>query len=53
MTLTCVFCVAQLEPSSRDSVGAGAGLFEFDEPLEIDDEPASKPTIKLSGVRVM
>lgn len=29
----------------------GAGLFEFEEPLEMDDEPISKPTIKLNGVR--
>ncbi|CAB3254417.1 unnamed protein product [Arctia plantaginis] len=44
---------AKSEPSSGDSVGAGTGtgLFEFEEPLEIDDEPVSKPTIKLNGVR--
>ncbi|XP_050557950.1 5E5 antigen isoform X2 [Spodoptera frugiperda] len=35
-----------------DSVGeVGGGLFEFEEPLEMDDEPISKPTIKLNGVR--
>uniref|UniRef100_A0A2A4JH01 Bacterial surface antigen (D15) domain-containing protein n=1 Tax=Heliothis virescens TaxID=7102 RepID=A0A2A4JH01_HELVI len=32
-------------------VGGGSGLFEFEEPLEMDDEPISKPTIKLNGVR--
>ncbi|XP_037300533.1 sorting and assembly machinery component 50 homolog [Manduca sexta] len=29
----------------------GGGLFEFEEPIELDDEPIPKPTIKLDGVR--
>lgn len=38
--------------AGSDSVGeVGGGLFEFEEPLEMDDEPISKPTIKLNGVR--
>lgn len=34
-----------------ESVEMGGGLFEFEEPLEMEDEPISKPTIKLNGVR--
>ncbi|XP_075988751.1 sorting and assembly machinery component 50 homolog A [Anticarsia gemmatalis] len=35
-----------------DSVGgAGGGLFEFEEPLELEEPGASKPAMKLSGVR--
>ncbi|KAF9407758.1 hypothetical protein HW555_012322 [Spodoptera exigua] len=35
-----------------DSVGeVGGGLFEFEEPLEMEDERVAKPTIKLNGVR--
>ncbi|KAJ0183039.1 hypothetical protein K1T71_001015 [Dendrolimus kikuchii] len=30
----------------------GGGIFEFEEPIELDDEPIPKPTIKLNGVRV-
>lgn len=42
-----------LQAAGGDSVGeVGGGLFEFEEPLEMDDEPISKPTIKLNGVRV-
>ncbi|XP_026739903.1 sorting and assembly machinery component 50 homolog A-like [Trichoplusia ni] len=39
---------------SSSEVGGGAGgggLFEFDEPIELDDDALPKPTIKLNGVR--
>ncbi|KAM3956203.1 LOW QUALITY PROTEIN: sorting and assembly machinery component 50 homolog A [Aphomia sociella] len=29
----------------------GAGIFEFEEPMELDEEPIPKPTIRLDGVR--
>jgi hypothetical protein len=30
----------------------GGGLFEFEDPTDIEDEPLPKPQIKLDGVRV-
>lgn len=41
---------AKAEQGSGDSVGGG-GLFEFEEPLEVEEEHVSKTAIKLNGVR--
>ncbi|RVE52246.1 hypothetical protein evm_003165 [Chilo suppressalis] len=37
---------------SADNAGeVGGGLFEFEEPVELEEEPMPKPQIKLEGVR--
>ncbi|CAH0404388.1 unnamed protein product [Chilo suppressalis] len=37
---------------SADNTGeVGGGLFEFEEPVELEEEPMPKPQIKLEGVR--
>lgn len=43
-------CFQAEQSDGRGEVGSG--LFEFEEPLELDEEPLPKPTIKLDGVRV-
>ncbi|XP_028169226.1 sorting and assembly machinery component 50 homolog A isoform X6 [Ostrinia furnacalis] len=37
--------------AADNSGEVGGGLFEFDEPIDLDEEPIPKPTIKLDGVR--
>ncbi|XP_026754156.2 sorting and assembly machinery component 50 homolog A [Galleria mellonella] len=39
---------AKAEPGESE---VGGGLFEFEEPIELDEEPIPKPTVKLGGVR--
>ncbi|XP_060808973.1 sorting and assembly machinery component 50 homolog [Amyelois transitella] len=41
---------AKSEQNDIGEVGGG-GLFEFEEPSELEDEPIAKPTIRLGGVR--
>lgn len=36
---------------AEHDANVGGGLFEFEEPIEFDDDPVPKPTIKLDGVR--
>lgn len=59
MYISLVFVLKELtilQANDVDSMhnvgGASGGLFEFEEPIEMDDEPIPKPTIKLNGVRV-